>query len=218
MLSVVPTLTQGFVQSIAMLSAVPTLAHGFVQIVNLKDNHWVTVSNLHCQVGTVKQYDSSGHDTTPEFLLHLISLLSFPGTSVSAEWPAVQQQKGGTDCGMSAISNCLTLCRDEEPSMARYRQKSMTKHIFSCFQAGHLAPFPSPDSSPRPGSRPPKVSTPYTTEVSVHCFCWKYVREGKEVARCRRCSKHFHVSCLSHVVKPGCQVGFHSCFTRCSLL
>jgi hypothetical protein len=65
------------------------------------------------------------------------------------------------------------------------------KTYFSCFQA----PFSSPDSSPRAGSRPAKL---HTTEVIVHCFCWKYLRKGMEVAWCRRCGKHFHVSCLSH--------------------
>ena len=56
---------------IAMLSAVPTLAQGFVQIVNLKANYSVTVSSLRCQVGTVKEYDSSGQNTTPDFLSQL---------------------------------------------------------------------------------------------------------------------------------------------------
>ena len=59
-----------------------------------------------------------------------------------------------------------------------------------------------------PTSRPTKVSTPYTTEVSAHCFCRKYKR-GFPVQDMRQA---FHVSCLSHVVNV-CEFVCQSCLS-----
>jgi hypothetical protein len=47
-----------------MLSAIPALAQGFLQIVNLKANHWATLSNRYIQVGTEGWRVEEGGTTT----------------------------------------------------------------------------------------------------------------------------------------------------------
>ena len=186
------------VGGIAMLSAVPTLAQWFLQIVNLKANHWDTVSNLRCQVGTVKVYDSSGHDTTPDFLSQLTSII-FSRQGLLWLWSGRQSSsRKGAQIVLCLLLQTVLLSAEMRNVPWHDTIRNPLQIIYSLvFRLGAWNHFPVPNSSPCPGSRTPKVSTPYTTEVSVHCFCWKYVGEGKEVARYR---KHVHVSCLFHVV------------------
>ena len=40
--------------SLALLSTLPEPAQGFVQILNVSANHWVTVSDIGCQGGSVQ--------------------------------------------------------------------------------------------------------------------------------------------------------------------
>lgn len=195
--------------SLALLSSVPAPTQGFVQILNVCGNHWVTVSNIGCQVGTVNVYDSSGHSTTEELISQITGLLFFTGNQVRLQWPDVQQQRGGSDCGLFAIANSLTLCRGEDPSMVQYHQAAMRKHLFSCFQMGHLKPFPC-------STRCPTVRPVYAMEVSIHCSCRRTIREGGDepLLSCRRCGKVFHLSCLpdrvdlSEFVCSSCKVVF----------
>ncbi|KAG5847202.1 hypothetical protein ANANG_G00123520 [Anguilla anguilla] len=65
--------------SLALLSTVPTPAQGFVQILNVSANHWVTVSNVGCKVGTVNVFDSLGQQQTEDFIAQVTCLLAFPG-------------------------------------------------------------------------------------------------------------------------------------------
>ena len=70
--------------SLAFLSSVPASTQGFVQILNVCANHWVTVSDINCKVGTVNVYDSSGHSKTEELISLITGLLSFPGPTAVA--------------------------------------------------------------------------------------------------------------------------------------
>ncbi|KAJ8381322.1 hypothetical protein SKAU_G00021000 [Synaphobranchus kaupii] len=157
--------------SLALLSTVPTPAQGFVQILNVSANHWVTVSNIGCKVGTVHVFDSFGQHKTEDFIAQVTCLLAFPGKSVQLQWPDVQQQAGVSDCGLFAIANSLTLCRGEDPSMVDYHQAAMRTHLFASFQAGILTPFPST-------ARGPTAKAVHAIEVDVHCLCRRTIRFG----------------------------------------
>ncbi|KAG5854943.1 hypothetical protein ANANG_G00043430 [Anguilla anguilla] len=85
-------------------STVPTPAQGFVKILNISANHWIMVSNVSCKVGTVNVFDSLGQHKTEDFIAQVTCLLAFPGKSVRLQWPDVQQQAGGSDCGLFAIA------------------------------------------------------------------------------------------------------------------
>lgn len=196
--------------SLALLSTAPTPAQGFVQILNVSANHWVTVSNVGCKVGTVHIFDSLGLQKTEDFIAQVTCLLAFPGKSVRLQWPDVQQQAGGSDCGLFAIANSLSLCRGEDPSALQYNQAAMRNHLFTSFQAGILTPFPS-------FGRCPIATAVQAFEVDIHCLCRRTVRKGKDpLVFCGRCGRPFHESCLDFknidvYICPSCTVIFKAC-------
>ena len=193
--------------SLALLSTLPEPAQGFVQILNVSANHWVTVSDIGCQGGSVNIFDSLGHTRTEVFIEQVTGLLAFPGKSVRLQWPDIQQQAGGSDCGLFAIANSFALCSGEGPSTVQYHQGQMRSHLFSCFQAGEVQLFPRAMRSP--------TAEPFAIDVDVHCLCRRTIGQGKApLVPCRRCDRPFHQSCLFHVqniyeyICPNCQIIF----------
>ncbi|XP_041937862.1 uncharacterized protein LOC121699624 isoform X2 [Alosa sapidissima] len=166
--------------SVALLSTVPSKTQGFVQILNVCANHWVTVSDIGCKVGAVNIFDSLNRAHTQEFEVQVTGLLCFPGKSVTMQWPVVQQQEGGTDCGLFAIANSLTICRGEDPCITTYDQRLMRDHLFACFQKGFLTPFPGYVESP-------PMTLGHAMELDIHCLCRRAIRSVvKPFKRARR--------------------------------
>ena len=54
----------------------------------------------------------------------------------------VQQQKGGTDCGLFAIAMAEAICRAESTTDLRFDQTQMRAHLASCFRKRVLSAFP----------------------------------------------------------------------------
>ena len=48
----------------------------------------------------------------------------------------VQQQSGGSDCGLFAIAFATCLCESQNPSLVYFCQKQMRSHLMSCFEIG----------------------------------------------------------------------------------
>ena len=55
----------------------------------------------------------------------------------------VQQQQGGTDCGLFAIAYALSLASGEDPTRIKFKQEEMRQqHLIDCLQADTMVPFP----------------------------------------------------------------------------
>ena len=54
----------------------------------------------------------------------------------------VQQQQGGTDCGLFAIAYALSLASGEDPTHIKFKQEEMRQHLIDCLQADTMLPFP----------------------------------------------------------------------------
>ena len=55
----------------------------------------------------------------------------------------MQQQSGGTDCGVFAIAVMTSLVFNDDPSEITYQQASLRSHLVKCFSSGELTTFPS---------------------------------------------------------------------------
>ena len=84
--------------------------HEFVQCLNMSSNHWKTVSTIGCPLGTINVYDSM-HLGVPTSMKKVIADMMFCDKKfVTIRQVHVQQQMGGSDCGLFAIANAAALC------------------------------------------------------------------------------------------------------------
>lgn len=128
-----------------MLEMVPPPDGEFVQILNVTNNHWIALSTVGCEVSTIKVFDSSGmgRSKLPNHTLKVIArLMQCNERSFTIEFADVQQQEGGDDCGLFALAFITTICNGRDPSMRRYQQMAMRRHLLQCIQSEHMTEFP----------------------------------------------------------------------------
>lgn len=162
----------------------------FVQILHVRKNHWLTVSNLHCDNNTVKVYDSlnSRLEISNKFGCQLAALLNC-SSQIKVEVVKVQQQEGYSDCGLFAVSFATSLCFDIPPATQNFVQKEMRSHLASCFQKGVLEPFPVF----------PSIITPMSSKYHVVDLCLKCRRpkcEDGSLIECMFCNSMYHSTCV----------------------
>jgi len=95
------------------------LQPGFVQVINVRGNHWITLSNLLCTIDQTCVYDSY-LDLNVKTALKKISYpvevdiaaceLAKREKSFTMLLEEIQQQEGGNDCGLFAIAYAVLLC------------------------------------------------------------------------------------------------------------
>ena len=104
----------------------------FVQMINIRDQPWVTITNVGCKTGEVLLCDSLygfyNQQYPVRFLkagdsmvcsLHTISALN------------VQQQSPGTLCGLFAIAFATSLCDVKDPSYIIYDEQNLCQDLES---------------------------------------------------------------------------------------
>ena len=111
---------------------------GFVQIVNVRGNHWVTVSNLLNTPGITCVYDSlhalsikpkEERISYPMNVDHALCQISRREKSFTMVVENVQQQNRGEDCGLFAITYAALLCADQDPAKAVINQNIMRQEL-----------------------------------------------------------------------------------------
>ena len=123
----------------------------FVQILNIKDNHWITISNIHStNEGEIKIYDSLltniREPHRQKFLGQLGWLLHTSRPAITIEWLDVQQQKGSDACGLYAIANAYALCAKLKPQDCAWVQNHLSDWLVGCLRGGAMS---SPPMVPR---------------------------------------------------------------------
>lgn len=175
----------------------------FVQILHVRNNHWLTVSNFHCDNDSVKVYDSlnSSLEISDKLACQLAALLNC-STQIKVEFVKVQQQEGYSDCGLFAIAFATSLCFGIPPATQNFVQKEMRSHLASCFQNGVLEHFPVF----------PSIITPMSSKYHVVDLCFKCRRpkcEESNLIQCMLCNNLYHSSCVEFpaemFVCPSCQ-------------
>ena len=98
-----------------------TVTGEFVQILHVSNSHWLTVSNIVCPNGHVNVYDSipSG-DITGRTKMQIAAILFTDEKKITIDFPAVQIQNGGSDCGLFVLAFTAILCEGENPSEITY--------------------------------------------------------------------------------------------------
>ena len=73
----------------------------------------------------------------------IAELMHTDGKHIVFEHMNVQQQKGGSDCGLFAIANATTLCYGEDPVTFEYNQEAMRAHLLKAIELKALVQFPA---------------------------------------------------------------------------
>ena len=171
----------------------------FIQIVNVKDLHWVCVSNIFSPPGTVDVFDSmpSFSINSSGLLDQVASILKSTDSFFQLRHIDIQRQTGSSDCGLFAIANSIALCTGEDPQAMNFEQLVMRKHLAQCFEQGHLMPFPKASKPRRTGSNRRIV---HTQTVDVYCLCrlpWnKHDKIRSCMVQCNQCNDWFHAACV----------------------
>ena len=89
----------------------------FVQILNLRDNHWVTVSNIGCPPATIQVFDSMPNiDLPPRAKAQIVAIMCVKEANIFLEFVSVQEQYGHSDCGVFEIAFATSLCVGHSPA------------------------------------------------------------------------------------------------------
>ncbi|XP_065656309.1 uncharacterized protein LOC136081887 [Hydra vulgaris] len=123
----------------------------FVQIFNVRNSHWVLISNVTSDNGSnsVQYYDSlftGFNKNTVPLLVHRVarSILINEGIEfINLEVMRCQNQDNGNDCGLHAIANATALCHGIDPSVILWERNSMRSHFLKCVENRKLEMFPS---------------------------------------------------------------------------
>ena len=136
-------------------------------------SHWVTVSNIGCQSGCVKIYDSLPNCDVPTCTKEQIAaLLIHQQKDITIEFPTMQVQSGSADCGLFALAFATTLCAGNNPAHVNYTQHLLRAHLYECFIQNSISPFP--EAARRKKLLEPRGQVTYEYFVCVDY--WKMAR------------------------------------------
>ena len=114
-----------------------------IQIVHCKKReHWIVVSTKWSKSSQVMVYDSVFTKLDAESRSTILRMFGLKNSSDIVMVP-MQQQSGGTDCGVFAIAVMTSLVFNDDPSEITYQQASLRSHLVKCFSSGELTTFPS---------------------------------------------------------------------------
>jgi hypothetical protein len=111
-----------------------------IQFHNQNETHWILSSSLN---GKIQIFDSlKGITVTPNLQRQVTQLYSPDGNSITLEVVDVQQQYGGSDCGLFAIAFAIDLLMGNDVSSIQYDQAKFRTHLRSCIDNRRITPFP----------------------------------------------------------------------------
>ena len=163
----------------------------FVQCLNVSSNHWITVSTIGCPPGFSNMYDSMHLKTTTSLKTIIADMMFFDKKAIKIRNVHIQQQIGGSDCGLFAIANTVALYHGKDPGTLLFNQKVMREHLRKCFVAGILTEFPCRQIE----RRVPQIV--HTEWVRVYCVCRQPNYGRMPMVECTKCREWFHLPCVN---------------------
>ena len=85
--------------------------------------HWLTISNLNCQEGTVNVFDSFYNDIDKESKLQIANILKPTGKNIKFNIIPVQRQAGETECGLFVVDFAIALGMGFNPTKLLFKQE-----------------------------------------------------------------------------------------------
>ena len=104
----------------------------------------------------------------------------------------VQQQTGGSECGLCAIAFAVALVHGQDPACLTFDQEATWKHLRLCLQRQRLDLFPTTKQLKF------KKNRVVGREVeNIYCLCRGIWVVGEDdMYQCSACSEWYHESCM----------------------
>ena len=161
----------------------------FIQILNLNNNHWITVSTIGCSTSSINVYDSMHLKLSNELKKVVADVMKSSSDEIVVKYCDVQWQKEGSDCGHFAIAFAISLCCGINPTTVRFEQEKMRPHLIKCLETKTCSMFPS---------NPIRKRAKYVEKcesISIYCSC-RLPNDGKPMVQCSQCLNWYHSACL----------------------
>ena len=160
----------------------------FIQCLNVAGMHWITIATVGCTPGTVRVYDSLNKKLTKALKNTVADLLHSSTKKIEVEYVNCQYQQGSEDYGLFAIANACELCSGGDPSVVKYTQDDMRKHLLKAFDTLRLMQFPS---------KMRRVSQHVLQRefIDIYCTC-RMPNNGRPMIQCEVCKEWYHVDCV----------------------
>ena len=124
-------------------------------------------------------------------LKKIVWLEYFKGKQLTIQVPDMQQQNGGNDCGLFAITAATTVCNGVNPASMIFKQSKIHTHLIKAFKDSHLQLFPI--HSLKHKSWKKKLRS-IITEPLI-CVCWQPCDCALRVIQCQKCREWFNQTC-----------------------
>ncbi|KAL5475805.1 hypothetical protein EMCRGX_G025663 [Ephydatia muelleri] len=148
----------------------------FIQCLNVAGMHCITIATVGCTHGTVRVYDSLNKKLTKSLKNTVADILHSSMKKIEVEYVNVQYQLGSDDCELFAIANACEICFGRDPSVVKYTQKDMRKHLGKAFDTLKLMQFPS---------KLRRVSQQLSQRefINIYCTC-RLPNNGRQMIQC----------------------------------
>ena len=162
------------------------------------------MSNVGCLTGHINVIDSTNTGQTTELLKQYTS-----DDSITLAWPNINDQTGGSDCGLFTIANATATCCGDDPTSQLWDQPEMRQHLVKCFKVGYMEMFKTATAA-----KPKVIRTVETTdEVQIYCAC-RQPDDGEDMIRCDKCYDRYHRVCenvMADAWKTTWKIHGHGC-------
>ncbi len=165
----------------------------FIQIMHVRQNHWITVSNIRCATDTVCVYDSHYQSVDIDTQMQICSFLRSTSDTVTFVMANMQSQNNSFDCGVYAIATATELAHKRDPCICHWDPSTFRLHLVDCLQKGKLSPFPIVKRRRVPLG---KRFTGKPTILDIYCTCRMPDRKDVPMVECSGCSSWFHFACV----------------------
>ena len=191
----------------------------FVQILHVRENHWVTVSNMkvpgdYIFYDSVCIYDSLfSSSISTDTKKQICSFVKPKGKHLRLDVMNMQMQDNLHDCGLFAVACAAELANNRDPCVAHFQPEQMRAHLMDCLENKKMTPFPLKKT--RRVGFGKKIK--YTKVENIYCYC-RMPNYNKKLAMvlCSTCLQWFHLKCIDDIISTNPKEKWHC--TACAPL
>ena len=154
---------------------------------------YVVACNHKCRRGEVEIFDSLMQtEVSTTVRRQLATMLHTLRPRMTMTKVCVQQQTGGSDCGLFAIAFAVALVHGQDPATLTFNQGAMREHLRLCLLRQQMKPFPTTRKLKF------KKNRVVGRDIeSIYCLCRGiWVIGEDDMYQCSVCAQWYHESCM----------------------